>query len=156
MQPRFQAWLLYLDTPKGGVVRITKSAVASDRLDMQRIIANIRCDKCPYCGEDKEATYYLRGGNYRQDVGFILFDVVVGTNYQPRESVEDIAKCFGLEIVPIVITGTIDEAVAFVKSKPDSTFGNAKMEGVVGRPRVELRDRCGRRVIVKIKVADFT
>lgn len=29
------------------------------------------------------------------------------------------------------------------------------MEGVVGRPSIEIRDRLGKRVIVKIKVKDF-
>lgn len=96
------------------------------------------------------------GGNYRSDVGFILFDVMIGENYQSRESVEDIAKCFGLEIVPVVMTGTIQEAVDFVKTKPNSTIGTAKMEGVVGCPMVELKDRCCKRIIVKIKVCDFT
>ena len=95
------------------------------------------------------------GGNYRPDVGFILFDVLIGDNYQSRESVEDIAKAFALEIVPIVLRGTIQEAVDFVKTNPDSTIGKAKMEGVVGRPKVELRDRCGHRIIVKIKCRDF-
>lgn len=95
------------------------------------------------------------GGNYRPDVSFILFDVLIGDNYQSRESVKDIAKAFGLEIVPIVLRGTIQEAVDFIKTNPDSTIGKAKMEGVVGRPKVELRDRCGNRVIVKIKCRDF-
>ena len=57
------------------------------------------------------------GGDYRPDVGFILFDVMIGENYQPRETVEEIAKCFGLEIVPIIMEGTIAEAVYFVKQK---------------------------------------
>lgn len=95
------------------------------------------------------------GGAYRSDVGFILFDVMIGDNYQSRESVEDIAKCFNLEIVPIIMYGTIQEAVDFVKTKPNSTIGTAKMEGLVGRPVVEMRDRCGNRLIVKIKVCDF-
>ena len=95
------------------------------------------------------------GGAYRPDVGFILFDVVICDNYQNRESVEDIARCFGLEIVPIVMSGTIQEAVDFVKTKPNSTIGVAKMEGLVGRPSVEMRDRRGNRIIVKIKVCDF-
>ena len=95
------------------------------------------------------------GGDYRPDVGFILFDVLIGENYQSRESVEDIAKAFGLEIVPIVLSGTIKEAVDFIKTKPTSTIGKAKMEGVVGRPKVELKDRCGHRLIVKIKCRDF-
>jgi len=95
------------------------------------------------------------GGAYRSDVGFILFDVMIGDNYQSRESVEDIAKCFNLEIAPIIMYGTIQEAVDFVKTKPNSTIGTAKMEGLVGRPVVEMRDRCGNRLIVKIKVCDF-
>lgn len=95
------------------------------------------------------------GNDYRSDVGFILFDVLIADNYLGRESVEDIAKAFALEIVPIVLRGTIREAVDFIKTKPNSTIGKAKMEGVVGRPKVELKDRCGHRLIVKIKCRDF-
>lgn len=95
------------------------------------------------------------GGLYRSDVSFILFDVMINGNYQPRKSVEDVAACFGLEIVPVVLRGTIESAIRFIKGKPRSTIGTAMMEGVVGRPIVEMRDRCGKRVIVKIKVCDF-
>lgn len=95
------------------------------------------------------------GGDYRPDVGFILFDVLIGDNYQTRDSVENIARCFNLEIVPIVLCGTIQDGVNYVKNKPMSTIGSAKMEGLVGRPAIELRDRCGKRIIVKIKVHDF-
>ena len=95
------------------------------------------------------------GGLYRSDVSFILFDVLISGNYQPRESIEDIAKAFGIDIVPIIFEGTIQEGVDFVKTHPDSTMGTAKMEGLVGRPKVEMRDRCGKRVIVKIKWEDF-
>lgn len=95
------------------------------------------------------------GGAYRNDVDFILFDVMMGGNYQSRNTVEDVARMFGIDCVPIVLRGTIADAVAFVKTHPNSTFGTAKMEGVVGRPEIEMRDRCGNRVIVKIKGRDF-
>lgn len=95
------------------------------------------------------------GGLYRNDVSFIMFDVLIAGNYQLRESIEDIAKAFGIDIVPIIFEGTIQEGVDFVKTHPDSTIGTAKMEGLVGRPKVEMRDRCGKRVIVKIKWEDF-
>jgi hypothetical protein len=95
------------------------------------------------------------GGLYRNDVSFIMFDVLISGNYQSRESVEDIAKAFGIDVVPIIFEGTIQEGVAFVKTHPDSTMGTAKMEGLVGRPKIEMRDRCGKRVIVKIKWEDF-
>lgn len=95
------------------------------------------------------------GDQYRSDVGFILFDVMIGDVYLTRGGVHQIADAFGLELVPVVLIGTIRGAVNFVKSEPDSTIGSAKMEGVVGRPIVEVCDRLGNRVIVKIKVRDF-
>nr|DAT04972.1 MAG TPA: RNA ligase [Caudoviricetes sp.] len=95
------------------------------------------------------------GGLYRKGQDFILFDVMIADNYQSRESVEDIAKYFGIDIVPIILEGTLQEAVNYVKSKPKSSIGAANSEGVVGRPVIELQDRCGKRIIVKIKVRDF-
>lgn len=95
------------------------------------------------------------GGNYRSDVSFMLFDVMIGENYQPRKTVVEIATMFGIEVVPIVLEGTIQEGIDFIKTQPNSAFGTAKMEGIVGRPEVELKDRTGKRVIVKIKAKDF-
>ena len=95
------------------------------------------------------------GGLYRDDVSFILFDVRIGDFYLRRKDVEDIAKSFNVDVVPIIMNGTIQEAVDFVKSKPKSTIGKANMEGLVGRPKVEMYDRMGRRMIVKVKVKDF-
>lgn len=95
------------------------------------------------------------GGLYRDDVSFILFDVLIGGNYQPRNSIEDIAKAFNIDVVPILFEGTLSEAEDFVKTHPNSSMGTAKMEGVVGRPKVELCDRTGKRVIVKIKWEDY-
>lgn len=96
-----------------------------------------------------------RGESYRKDVSFILFDVLIGNIWLKRESVEDIARAFGIDVVPIVLIGTLQDAVDFVKTHPKSTIGTANVEGVVGRPMVELKDRTGKRVIVKVKVKDF-
>ena len=60
-----------------------------------------------------------------------------------------------LSVLPLSRQLSTPLGVAFVKSHPDSTIGTAKMEGLVGRPKVEMRDRCGKRVIVKIKWEDF-
>lgn len=95
------------------------------------------------------------GSKYIPDgVDFIMFDLLIGSNYQPRESVERCAAAFGVKTVPIVGEGTLAEAEAFVKTAPDSVLGDLKMEGVVCRPAMELRDRCGERIIVKIKARD--
>lgn len=95
------------------------------------------------------------GGAYRSDVSFILFDIQIGDTWLKRDSVEDIATAFGIDIVPIIFVGDIKKAVDFVKTKPKSTIGTANMEGVVGRPLIEMKDRFGKRVIVKIKACDF-
>ena len=96
-----------------------------------------------------------KGGLYRSDVSFILFDVQVGDVWLTRESVEDIATTLGIDVVPFIGQGTLKDSVDFVRTKPMSRIGSAPMEGIVARPVVELRDRMGRRVIVKIKVKDF-
>lgn len=98
------------------------------------------------------------GAEYINDgVSFILFDV-----YKPdkdlwvnRDAVIDIGKSFGIDVVPVLFRGTISEAVEFVKSRPNSTIGTAKMEGVVGRPYVELKDNQGKRIMVKVKAKDL-
>ena len=97
------------------------------------------------------------GGGYRNDVDFILFDVLISDNYQPRESVEDIAKYFGVDIVPIVLEGTLQDGVDYVLNNRSSIIAKngALLEGLVGRAKVETRDRTGKRNIVKIKYRDF-
>jgi len=95
------------------------------------------------------------GRLYRDDVSFILFDIQVGDIWLRRGDLEEIAQALNIAIVPVVGFGTLDEAIEFVKTRPQSTIGTAPMEGVVCRPFVELRSRNGERVIVKIKVRDF-
>ena len=99
------------------------------------------------------------GGNYISDhVDFILFDIMINGNYQSRETVVGIANDFGLKVVPIIGTGTLLEAVLYVKKRPRSFIAqnpNYPMEGLVCRPAMELQDHCGNRIIVKIKWRDF-
>lgn len=116
---------------------------------------------------DKEVILFGEGyGRKIQNVGsayipdgvdFILFDVLIGDNYQPREWVEKTAEMFGIKVVPIVGEGTLIEAVNYVCGHPMSIVGEGRceMEGIVVRPEMELRDRCGNRVIVKIKWNDM-
>ena len=91
------------------------------------------------------------------DCSFILFDVYIVDSdlWLERHNIEDIAKTFGIDVVPIVLTGTLYEAIEYVKSKPKSTIGTANMEGLVCKPIVDILDRQGKRMIVKIKAVDF-
>ena len=113
---------------------------------------------------ETEVTLYGEGfgdkiqtNGYIDGVDFILFDVLIGNNFQPRESVEDIAKYFNVRIAPIVLSGTLNDAIKYVKTNPDSIVSEigCKMEGIVGRPKIELNDRAHNRVIVKVKYSDF-
>ena len=97
------------------------------------------------------------GGSYRDDVDFILFDVLIGENYQSRESVEDIATYFGLDVVPIVLEGTLQDGIDYVLNNRNSIIAKngALLEGLVGRTKIETQSRTGKRNIVKIKFTDF-
>jgi len=98
------------------------------------------------------------GGKYfpenPKEVGFILFDIKIGNTWLKREDVEKIANQLGIKTVPIVGYGTIDEAIKEAKGFI-SKFGMFKAEGLVIRPKVELNDRRGHRIITKIKYKDF-
>jgi len=96
-----------------------------------------------------------KGGGLYGPVDFILFDVMCGNLYLRREDVEDIAAFFGVASVPIVGNGTLTQAVEYIRSHPKSWLRESEMEGIVCRPMVELRDRRGNRIIVKIKCRDF-
>lgn len=109
-------------------------------------------------GEGYGAKIQKGGGLYKSDgVDFIMFDIYMPKKdlWLRRESLEDIARAFGIQVVPEIMISTLDEAIAYVKSKPMSTIGTAPMEGLVCKPLIEIRDRMGERVVVKVKVKDF-
>jgi hypothetical protein len=95
------------------------------------------------------------GGDYRSDNSFALFDVIIDDIFLNRESVQSIANSLNIETAPVVFYGNLQKGIDYVKTKPGSLIGTAKMEGLVARPKQELLDRLGNRVIVKIKVKDF-
>ncbi len=97
------------------------------------------------------------GGAYSKESEFILFDIRIGETFLARENIEEIAKIFNLKVVPIALTGTIQQAVDYIKNKPKSLISieENEMEGVVGTPKARLTDFRGNRVIVKVKVRDF-
>lgn len=95
------------------------------------------------------------GGLYRQDQDFVLFDVKVGEWWLQRKSVEGIAEKLNLDVVPVIGEGTLHDAVAMAKKGITSTWGDFEAEGIVARPKTEIRTRSGQRLIAKIKCRDF-
>ncbi len=95
------------------------------------------------------------GGNYRSDIGFVLFDVKIEEWWLKREDVEDIANFFNLEIVPIIGQGTLSEMIEKTRNGFTSIWGDFTAEGIVARPNIELKTRSGHRIITKLKCKDF-
>lgn len=63
------------------------------------------------------------GGNYRPDQDFVLFDVKVGDWWLERHNVEDVASKLGLDVVPIIGTGTLHDAIEQTRIGFNSRWG---------------------------------
>jgi hypothetical protein len=97
-----------------------------------------------------------KGGVYRPDKGFILFDVMIDGVWLNIGNVKGIAESFEVDITPTVVCGTLEYLISYVEKKPQSTFGDFPMEGIVARPGCVLLTNRGERVITKIKYKDFS
>lgn len=93
-------------------------------------------------------------------VNFILFDIYMPGDdlWLNRGELLGVAGSLNVNVVPNLGCAALQYWVDYVKSKPKSICAADEefpMEGVVCRPIVELRDRLGKRIIVKIKCRDF-
>lgn len=107
-------------------------------------------------GEGYGAKIQKGGGDYIPNgVDFILFDVWIDGWWLKREDVDGIAAKLGIKSVPVLFKGTLGQAIEMVKGGFKSTIGNAKAEGLVLVPSVNLFSRKGERIITKLKTKDF-
>lgn len=111
------------------------------------------------------------GGRYRDDCSFILFDVLINGFWLSRENVKDIADKLGIDAVPEIGRGTLQDAIDIVSTGITfnkaggmvrwgsgglrSRWGDFYEEGIVARPVVELFNNKGQRIICKVKTVDF-
>ena len=95
------------------------------------------------------------GGELYGDVNFRLFDVLVDGYWLLQDNVDCIAEIFEIETAPFMFRGTLEQGVQFIKTHPKSLLRDAEMEGIVGRPMVQMFSRTGERIMVKIKCRDF-
>ena len=109
---------------------------------------------CLY-GEGYGAKIQKGGGNYRPDQDFVLFDVKIAGWWLQRHDVQQIANELGIDVVPVIGTGTLLEMVERAKAGFVSVWGSFRAEGIIGRPVIELKARNGSRIITKIKCKDF-
>lgn len=120
-------------------------------IEMQKVFG---CDACLY-GEGYGSKIQKGGGHYRQDQDFVLFDVRVGEFWLQRADVENVAGQLGIDLVPIIGKGTLYDAINRAKEGFISSWGPFSAEGIVARPKTELKARNGNRIITKIKCRDF-
>jgi ATP-dependent RNA circularization protein (DNA/RNA ligase family) len=98
------------------------------------------------------------GENYKPDgVGFILFDIYINDWWLEQDKVREIAIKLGIDVVPDVGVMTIDEAVAYLKTKPKSKISQREMiaEGIVARSHPLVLYRNGTPIMWKLKVKDY-
>jgi ATP-dependent RNA circularization protein (DNA/RNA ligase family) len=101
------------------------------------------------------------GDSYDPDgANFVLFDIYVPlyNMWLVRSDMCNIAEALGIEVVPWLGTAPLKDWVEYVKEKNHSLFADDDdyiMEGVVCKPAVELRNKRGERIVVKIKWRDF-
>jgi len=96
-----------------------------------------------------------KGGKYRSDHGFVLFDARIGHWWLKRETLVEISDKLGIGIVPVIGRGTLLEMVEKVRAGFTSEWGNFQAEGIVARPAVDLMARNRSRIITKLKCKDF-
>ena len=110
-------------------------------------------------GEGYGAGIQKAGGNYIKDgVGFIVFDVKVNDIYLKTDARDEIANKLGAPIVPLMGYFTLDEAIDYVRKGFKTGLWDNKdfiEEGLVLRTDLGLRNRMGKRLIVKVKYEDF-
>lgn len=109
---------------------------------------------CLY-GEGCGAGIQKGGGNYSSTQEFVLFDVQVGDWWLKRSGVMEVANALAIEAVPVVMEGTLADMVRLVRNGFTSAWGGFRAEGIVARPKVELLQRNGERIITKLKIKDF-
>jgi ATP-dependent RNA circularization protein (DNA/RNA ligase family) len=137
------------DTPKFLLDRLAEMFPA------EKFAANELPPLCLY-GEGYGAKIQKGGGNYLPDgVSFILFDVWVDGVWLERHNVADVAEKLMVKIVPVIGEGTLLEGIEMARNGCDSKLRKTPPEGIVMRPKVELINRRGERVIAKIKMKDF-
>jgi hypothetical protein len=112
---------------------------------------------------DQEVCFYgegygagiQKGGVYRPDKSFILFDIYSKGVWFNIGATQGIAEKLGCDHVPIIATGSLEDMVRIVQTGLTSKWGDFESEGLIVKPAQELFDNRGNRIILKIKTCDF-
>jgi ATP-dependent RNA circularization protein (DNA/RNA ligase family) len=98
------------------------------------------------------------GGNYRDDVGFILFDCWAGSRWSTRQELKELAVLLNLPTPYDYGLMTEEEIIELVKSKPNSLTAVRPMtiEGVICRSEpLMIANLDNRPIMWKLKCKEF-
>lgn len=97
------------------------------------------------------------GGLYTdgKGLGFKVFDIEIEDIFLKFNDMQELANELGYGSVPLAMVGTIQNAIKYCEKFDKSLFSNAKLEGLVGKPIGDFRDRLSKRIVVKIKKRDL-
>lgn len=139
----------------------TLSSIA-DAAPFEEVFGEHEYDSITLYGEGYGARIQGVGSQYIPDgTDFVLFDVLVSGPEKDwwlrRKSVEEVGEGLGLRVAPVVLQGSIAEAVWTVREGFKSAWEGVEVpEGLVGKPLVDLFTRDGSRIITKVKHKDLT
>ena len=114
-----------------------------------------------FYGEGYGAGIQKIGTLYKPEKDFIGFDIFIHTDgifggfWLSDEDMRQVYARLGIDVVPYVMTASLEEAAGYVANGFKSVIGNAVAEGLVGRTVLPLFDGRGNRLITKIKTVDF-
>lgn len=98
------------------------------------------------------------GGHYRPDLGFVLFDVWLGSRFMTQKERLEYAQETGFETAPLLGLSSLSNWEAWCREGKFASSAlkcGGRSEGYVLTPYVDLRDLYGHRVITKLKFKDF-
>ncbi len=104
-----------------------------------------------------------KGGHYRPDISFRMFDVNVGGLWLEPEDILDVAEKLNVNVVPLMsiahdLPVTSNDLKNLIEHSVVANSENQRLvqaEGVVARPVPMLLNRRGERVMWKLKFKDF-
>lgn len=110
-------------------------------------------------GEGFGSNIQARGENYSPNASFILFDVKVGSVWQPYNKVVEISKVLNLQVVPVAGPMSLSTIIDYVKQGPISLVAKTQMlmEGIVAFPDKDKVDyfEDGTPIKFKLRHGDF-
>lgn len=124
---------------------------------LETVFTSENCSEGCLYGEGYGPKIQSCGDNYRENPGFMLFDIKIGTWWLKRQDMRDIAEKLGIPSVPDLGIMTEEEIIKFIKSKPISRCSRnpQMMEGIIARSEPLMMFRKGAPIMWKLKCKEF-